>query len=401
IINDSLGHSTGDQLLQEIGRRLRGALRSHDSAGLGSERNTAARLGGDEFIVLLDGMARPEDALLVAERLLEVLAERYVLDGRSVGSTASIGVVLGGTEYQSADDVIRDADTAMYEAKSAGRGVFKVFDQAMGDRVNDRLNIESEMAHALEVGQFKLHYQPILAIGPGHIESFEALVRWDHPERGIIGPDRFIPVAEDTGFIVPLGQWVLETAIEQYARWRDEGVLHPRCRINVNLSRKQLVLPNLFEDVTRALRERGVEPARLHLEVTESQIMQDPRAAINNLQKLRRVGVLIDIDDFGTGYSSLACLHEFPVDVLTIDRAFVANVIQDPGLKAVLRTVTELATNLSVKVVAEGIETAEQRELLIELGCAYGQGYLFSKPLPTDAVPGFCAETAENLRQAA
>ncbi|MEL7089751.1 MAG: EAL domain-containing protein, partial [Planctomycetota bacterium] len=266
---------------------------------------------------------------------------------------------------------------------------------------NDRLDIESEMAHALESGQFKLHYQPILALGRGHIESFEALVRWEHPERGTIGPGRFIPVAEDTGFIVPLGQWVLETAIEQYARWRDAGVLDPRCRVNVNLSRKQLVLPDLFEDVTRALRERGVEPARLNLEVTESQIMQDPGLAIANLQKLRRVGVLINIDDFGTGYSSLACLHEFPVDVLKIDRAFVANVIQDPGLKTVLRTVTELASNLSVKVVAEGIETAEQHELLIELGCEFGQGYLFSKPLPTGAVPAFCAANAESQNRAA
>ncbi|MEM7627330.1 MAG: EAL domain-containing protein [Planctomycetota bacterium] len=401
IINDSLGHSAGDLLLQEIGSRLRSALRPHDSAGLGSERNTAARLGGDEFIVLLDGMTRPEDALIVAERLLEVLAQRYVLNGRSVGSTASIGVVLGDAEYATADEVIRDADTAMYEAKAAGRGGYKVFDHAMRDRVNERLDIENEMAQALERGQFTLHYQPILALDSGTIESFEALVRWEHPGRGTIGPDRFIPVAEDTGFIVPLGQWVLETAIDQYARWRDEGVITPDCRVNVNLSRKQLVLPNLFDDVTRALRERGVEPARLHLEVTESQIMQDPRAAIANLQKLRRVGVVIDIDDFGTGYSSLACLHEFPVDVLKIDRAFVANVVKDPGLTTVLRTVAELAANLGVKVVAEGIETREQHELLASLGCEFGQGYLFSKPLPAAAVPVFCAANKKTQRGAA
>lgn len=401
IINDSMGHSAGDLLLQEIGVRLRTTLRPNDSAGLGSERNTAARLGGDEFIVLLDGLARPGDAVVVAERLLEVLAERYVINGRSINSTASIGVVLGDAQYATADEMIRDADAAMYEAKADGRGVHKIFDQTMGDRVNDRLNIQNEMAQSLEQNEFTLHYQPILVLEQGSISSFEALVRWEHPERGIIGPDRFIPVAEDTGFIVQLGQWVLETALEQYAKWRDEGVLAADCRINVNLSRKQLVLPGLFDDVTRALRDRGVEPGCLHLEVTESQIMQDPTAAIENLQKLRRIGVQIDIDDFGTGHSSLACLHEFPVDVLKIDRAFVANVTQAPALKTVLRTVAELASNLGVKVVAEGIETQEQYELLVSLGCDYGQGYLLSKPLPAAAVPAFCAANAETVRRVA
>ena len=390
IINDSLGHGAGDELLREIGRRLSSTLRRHDAAGLGTDRDTAARLGGDEFIVLLDGLKRPDDAAVAAQRLLTVLSERYVLAGQSVTSTASIGVALSGPEYEQAEDMIRDADTAMYVAKNAGKGVFTVFDQTMREQVNQRLEIENNLLGGIERGEFTLNYQPILALDGSGVASFEALVRWHHPRLGLIGPDRFIPVAEETGQIVPLGRWVLDEALSTFARWRERGMLDPGCGISVNLSRRQLVMPDLFELVSERLRAHRVEARRLHLEVTESGIMSDPTAAKANLRKLRRLGVQIDIDDFGTGHSSLACLHEFPLDVLKIDRSFVANLDCDQGLSIVLQSVIELSQNLGIKVVAEGVETPEQVTLLRSLGCDMGQGYHFSKPLSEPWVKPFC-----------
>lgn len=401
VINDSLGHGAGDTLLQQIGQRLRRALRPHDSAGTGQNSRTAARLGGDEFIVLLDGLKKLRHAERVAERLLQVLSKPYMLYGQPVRCSASIGVVLGTPVYISADEVVRDADTAMYEAKNAGRGVYKVFDSAMHEKVQERLEIENEMVLALEQDQFVLHYQPILDLKAGTLVGFEALVRWQHPRLGLIGPERFVPVAEETGFILSLGRWVLQEALRQHARWRRGGVVGLEGRINVNLSRRQLAAAELFDEVTSALREYGVSPNRLHLEVTESQIMEDPAVAIENLQQLRRVGVQIDIDDFGTGHSSLASLHEFPIDVLKIDRRFVANIAEDPSLVTVLRSVIDLATNLGVAVVAEGIETSEQRDLVRSLGCGFAQGYFFSRPVPADGVLGLIEAHASKPDRAA
>jgi len=392
IINDSLGHGAGDLLLQEISRRLSSTLRSNDHAQNISPQHTAARLGGDEFVVLLDGMTQPGDARIVAQRLLDVLSKRYQLNNHDVGSTASIGVVTGDPGYESSDEVIRDADTAMYEAKNAGRGTYMVFDDAMRIRVNDRLNIENDLHHALKQQQLFLVYQPILSLHNGHVESFEALVRWQHPTHGLIGPDRFIPIAEETGLIIPLGQWVLNHAIEQFAHWQAHRLIPASCCISVNLSRKQLVLPELCDVVTQTLHRHGVSANRLHLEVTESGIMQAPQTATANLTQLRRVGVKINIDDFGTGHSSLACLHEFPIDILKVDRAFIANLDQNTSRLAVLRTVTKLARDMGVKVVAEGIETQAQLKLLRPLSCEFGQGYLFSKPLPAANVPAFCTQ---------
>jgi len=402
IINDSLGHGVGDDLLVEISQRLTHALRPHDTAGLGRDQSTAARLGGDEFIVLLDGLARADDAGIVAQRLLDVLAERYQLAGREIGSTASIGVVIGHPDYRSAEQLIRDADTAMYEAKNAGRGRYVLFDGHMRVRVNERLQIENDLHHALAQEQFFVVYQPIVSLASGAIESCEALIRWRHPKHGLIGPDRFIPIAEETGLIVPLGQWVLDESLRQFAEWHHRQQIPEACCLSVNLSRKQLMLPDLFDRVADSLRVHGVSARLLHLEVTESQIMQDRRLAVANLQKLRRIGVRISVDDFGTGYSSLACIHEFPIDVLKIDRSFIANLETDPNLATVLQTVTDLARNLGVKVVAEGIETPAQRDLLLSLSCEYAQGYLFSKPLAADDFVDFCkADEAGNSRAAA
>ncbi|MEO1235214.1 MAG: EAL domain-containing protein [Planctomycetota bacterium] len=390
VINDSLGHTAGDMLLRSISQRLRNTLRPHDAAAHDTRTETAARLGGDEFIVLLDGIAHPTDAVLVAERLISVLNEPHQLGSREVRSTASIGVVCGGPAYDQAEDVVRDADTAMYEAKADGPGKFKVFDAEMRRRANERLDIENDLHNALTHGEFVVEYQPILALDSRRIESFEALVRWEHPEHGRIGPDRFIPIAEETGIIVPLGQWVLHRALRDLSRWRKAGVVDDHCCVSVNLSRRQLVLPELFDTVTLALRKHDVPARCLHLEVTESQIMQERDAAMNNLGKLRRAGIQIDLDDFGTGYSSLACLHDFPVDLLKIDRAFIANLEHDDSLVSVLTTVIDLARNLDIGVVAEGVETDEQVDTLDQLACGYVQGYRFSRPLPADGVPLFC-----------
>jgi diguanylate cyclase (GGDEF)-like protein len=400
VINDSLGHAAGDQLLRQIGERLQRTLRRHDCAALGTDRNTAARLGGDEFIVLLDGLARPEDAEVVAARLLDVLGEPYQLQERAVSSSASIGVVHGEARYRTADEVICDADIAMYEAKTDGRGTYKVFDTDMRAQAEYRLNLENDLREAIDRQEFHLHYQPILALEQGRVASFEALVRWNHPALGAVAPNRFIPLAEEAGLIVPIGAWVLDEALRQFAVWRKDGTVDLDCAINVNLSRKRLVLPGLFEQVSAALHRHRVPPDRLHLEVTENIIMQDPDIALQNLHRLRNLGVHIDLDDFGTGHSSLACLHDFPVDTLKIDRSFVANLASDPGLVIVLRAVTELAESLGVSVVAEGIETPEQLELLKQLYCPYGQGYLFSRPLPPEDVASL-APSSKNPRRSA
>ncbi|MEM8737821.1 MAG: EAL domain-containing protein [Planctomycetota bacterium] len=402
IINDSLGHAAGDMLLREISRRLGETLRPHDAAGYQMRRETAARLGGDEFIVLLDGMKHKVDAVLVTERLLAVLSKPYQLGSRQVVSTASIGVVCGGPEYTEAADMIRDADTAMYEAKNAGCGSFKVFDAAMRTRATERLNIENDLHTAVELGEFVLEYQPILKLENGGLESFEALVRWEHPEQGRIGPDRFIPIAEETGIIVPIGRWVLHQALRDFSLWRNENLIDDTCCISVNLSRKQLILPSLFDDVTLALRKHGVPARCLHLEVTESQIMQDRDFAVDNLRRLRRAGVQIDIDDFGTGYSSLACLHEFPIDILKIDRSFIANLEEDASLVTVLQTVIELARHLGIRVVAEGGENDAQIELLRSLACDCAQGYRFSRPIAQPMVVEYCEKRrGDKLRLAA
>jgi EAL domain-containing protein (putative c-di-GMP-specific phosphodiesterase class I) len=337
----------------------------------------------------------------VAQRLLHFLAERYDLNAQSVGSTASIGVVMGDPHYTGADAVIRDADIAMYEAKRNGRGCYCVFDEQMRARADRRLEIENDLHEAIEQQQFVVHYQPIVSLQRGGIESFEALVRWEHPKHGLIPPGDFIPVAEETGMIVPLGQWVLGEALRQYAAWQAAGQLPAGCGISVNLSRRELVMPDLFDRVSELLRQHSVDPGRLHLEMTESEIMQDPAAALRNMKLLRRFGIQIDIDDFGTGYSSLSCLHEFPIDVLKIDRSFVNNLAADASLISMLQTVNQLARNLKVRVVAEGIETPEHLDLLTGLGCAYGQGYYFSKPLPAADVPGFCGRQPDALRRAA
>ena len=387
-INDSLGHKWGDLLLQEIARRLRAAVGSCDTPSRHGGEHTAARLGGDEFVVLLDGINDPQDAIAAADRMLEAIAQPYRLGEHEIYSTASIGVVSSDIAASSAEDVLRDADTAMYEAKLAGKGRQVRFDVAMRQRVQNRLNLETDLRKAIEGGQLFLMYQPIVSLETGEIESFEALVRWQHPQRGLISPGEFIPIAEDIGLILPIGEWVLHEACTQFAMWRQTmGDAAPRS-ISVNLSRRQLLLPNLPELIQRVVEQTGIAPSCLHLEVTESAVMTDETAAVRMLHAIRDMGVKLDMDDFGTGYSSLACLQQFPLDVLKVDRSFVANISRGRDFVALLHAVTQLARNLGIAVVAEGIETMDQLAVLQSLDCEFGQGYLFSRPIPADQVPG-------------
>jgi diguanylate cyclase (GGDEF)-like protein/PAS domain S-box-containing protein len=388
LINDSLGHNVGDQLLQAIATRLRNAIRSVDTAGLPYE-NTAARLGGDEFVVLLDGLSKPQDAVVVAERLLEAFAAPYTLGEHEVYSSASIGVVTSDTGAGSAEAILRDADTAMYEAKLAGKSRYVLFDVSMRQRVQRRMNVERDLRKVLETNQLTLHYQPIVNLRTGEVHSVEALIRWNHPERGPISPAEFIPVAEDTGLIVPIGEWVLREACRQFAQWKRELGTAAPASISVNLSRVQLMLHNLPQSIARILAETGVTPSCLHLEVTESAVMKDIDTGVRLLRAIKETGVQIDLDDFGTGYSSLASLHQFPIDVLKIDRSFIANINRGRDFAALVYAVSQLARNLNIEVVAEGIETMEQAAVLLSLDYDLGQGYLFSKPLPAAKVPTF------------
>jgi diguanylate cyclase (GGDEF)-like protein len=394
IINDSLGHDVGDLMLQEIGRRLRTAVRAGDSLSRTSPPHTTARLGGDEFVVLLDGLSRPEDATVVAGRLLDVLSQQYRLGEHELYTTASIGIVTSDVAADNADQVLRDADTAMYEAKLAGKGQYVVFSVPMRQRMQKRLNLENDLRKALDSGQLFLAYEPIVSLQTGRLKRFEVLVRWRHPERGVVMPGEFIAIAEETGLILPIGEWVLREACAQFGRWRRSlGDAAPPS-ISVNLSRNQLMLRSLPATVRGILEQTGMPAERLHLEVTESAVMTDAAAAIRTLQAIKEIGVKLDMDDFGTGYSSLACLHQFPIDVLKIDRSFVMNIERGRDYAALIHAVSQLARNLNIQVVAEGVETVDQALILQSLDCEYGQGYLFGKAMPAEEAARFKVHTS-------
>ncbi len=397
-VNDSLGHDVGDQFVREVAHRLKNTVRAVDTISRDTPGPTAARLGGDEFVILLDSLASTQDACRVAERLLDVLSTPFRLGHHDIVSTASIGIVTSDHEYERAEDVLRDADTAMYEAKLAGRGRYVVFDVSMRQRVQNRLNLENDLRKAIDGDQLFLLYQPIVSLETGAVESFEALVRWRHPDRGLICPDEFIPIAEDTSLILPIGEWVLKEACRQFSRWRRErGDMAPPS-ISVNLSRNQLLLPGLPALIDRTLKETGLPPSSLHLEITESAVMRDVELATRVLNAINEIGVKLDLDDFGTGYSSLSCLHQFPLDVLKIDRSFVANVERGRDFAALIDAVTSLARNLGISIVAEGIETPAQLAVLQTLDCQFGQGYLFAKPLTAAEAAQFPRATGTACR---
>jgi diguanylate cyclase (GGDEF)-like protein len=372
VINDSLGHMVGDQLLVGSARRLEICLRPGD---------TVARLGGDEFTVLLEDLMNVTEAIDVADRLQKALALPFNLNGHEVFATVSIGIALSSTGYDRPEEVLRDADTAMYRAKMLGKARHEVFDKTMHARAMNLLQMETDLRRAIERNEFILHYQPIVALETGAISGFEALIRWQHPERGFVSPEEFIPIAEETGLIIPVGQWVLRQACRQIHEWQVQFPQYPPLQVSVNLSSKQFITSNLSEQVRQILKETGVEPHSLKLEITESMVMENFETAIEMLNQLRTLGIELSIDDFGTGYSSLSYLHRFPISTLKIDRSFVSRMSDNNENAEIVRTIVMLARSLKMDVVAEGVETQDQLAQLAMLECEYGQGYYFAKPL--------------------
>jgi diguanylate cyclase (GGDEF)-like protein/PAS domain S-box-containing protein len=383
VVNDSLGHKAGDQLLIAVADRLLECVRSAD---------TVARLGGDEFTVLIKGDAKA--ATRLAERISEELRAPFILEGHEVFVTTSIGISLGVSGDEQAEGFLRSADVAMYEAKSRGKARHEIFDAHMDARALERLQLESEMRYALGQGEFRVYYQPLVKLQTGNITEVEALVRWEHPRRGLLRPDEFIPLAEKTGLIVPIGQQVLEEACRQARSWQVHGS-HRDLVVSVNLSPKQLQHPGLVKDIARTLKKCKLDPHNLKLEITESVVMEDADSNIAILRKLRGLGIQLAIDDFGTGYSSLSYLKNLPVHVLKIDRSFVGGLGRVPEDTAIVRATVAFARSMGMSVTAEGIETAEQLAYVRALDCDLGQGYYLSRPLPSETVGELLSAGAE------
>ncbi len=391
MINDSMGHLIGDQLLLGVAHRLEKCLRSTDTVARLGETFTVARLGGDEFTVLLDDLKDPGDAKRAADRMMKALASPFILGGKEVFTSVSIGIALSNPAYEQAEDILRDADTAMYRAKSLGKARYEVFDADMRASMMARLQLETDLRHALDRGAFRNFYQPIVALDSGEIAGFEALSRWQHPTRGLLGPIEFIPVAEETGLIRELGWWNLREACRQISEWRASSIAHRHLTMSVNLSAKQFLQPNLVEDIRKLLLELALPPEALKLEITESTVMADPSAAVEMLQQIKSLGIRLAIDDFGTGYSSLSYLHRFPLDTLKIDRSFISSMCEGGEGMEIARTILPMANNLRLDVVAEGVETVQQVDLLKKLQCKYGQGYYFSRPLSAEGTAALLA----------
>ena len=392
IINDSLGHFFGDQMLIAFAQRLNACLRSSD---------TAARLGGDEFVVLLEDIQEINDATKTTERIIQSLKSPFLLDNQEVVVTASIGIVMGLTasgliSYQNPEDVLRDADIAMYRAKSQGKNCFVIFDASQRTRAITRLEMENELRAGLERGEFRLNYQPICSLANDHITGFEALLRWNSPSRGLVPPSEFIPVAEEIGLIVPIGEWVLREACQQICKWQQMFPQDPPLTINVNISGVQFAHPSLLDQVSAILEETGLDPECLKFELTESVFMENAEHANSILLKLRKMGVNLQIDDFGTGYSSLAYLQHFPIDAIKIDQSFIRHIDSNKGDTSggieIIRTIVALARDLGMESVAEGVETLDQLTQLKELNCQYGQGFFLGRPLSAEFVEVKMAE---------
>ena len=391
MINDSLGHLIGDQLLVGVASRLEKCLRATDTVARLGEGFIVARMGGDEFTVLLDDLKDPGDAKLAAERLMKSVTAPFMLGGREVFTSMSIGIALSNPGYEQAEDILRDADTAMYRAKSRGKARYEIFDADMRASVVARLQLEMDLRRALEHGEFHNVYQPIVSLAAGQIVGFEALLRWQHPTRGELGPEEFIMVAEETGLIRDLGWWNLREACRQMTEWRADYSAYSQLTMSVNLSPKQFLQANLVEDIGSLLSELKLPPQALKLELTESTVMGDPSAAVEMLQQIKLLGISLAIDDFGTGYSSLSYLHRFPLDTLKIDRSFISSIGNGQDTE-IARTILPMALNLHLDVIAEGVETMEQLVLLKKLHCKYGQGFYFSKPLSAEEAGLLLAE---------
>ena len=389
VINDTMGHGMGDRFLQAIAERLRSVLRDSD---------TVARVGGDEFMLLLPGVGRGEDAVGVCEKIYRAFASPLRIEGRDLDAYVSIGIGLYPGDGQDAETLLRNADTAMYRAKKLGNS-YQLYTPAMNVKASERLAIESGLNQAMRRNEFVVHYQPQVDIDTGRVVGVEALVRWRHPEKGLLLPADFIPVAEDTGLIVPIGEWVLRTACTQARAWHEAGL--PRLRMAVNLSARQFLQPDLAGMVGRILEETGFEPAWLELEITETVAMENAASGAEVLRALHRMGVRLTIDDFGTGYSSLIYLKDFPIQSLKIDRSFVKDISEDAHDAAIVGGSIAMAHSLKLDVVAEGVETVQQLDFLREHGCEHYQGFLFAGPMPAEELEAFVQTNAARPQLAA
>ncbi len=386
LINDSLGHSFGDRVLVAIARRLRTCLRPAD---------LIARYGGDEFTILVENVTGLDDATAVADRVHEELSRAITVDTHDVFTNASIGIVMSAPHYNNPDEVLRDADTAMYRAKAAGKAGYVVFDDAMHESAKANLRLETELRLALQRSEFRVHYQPVMDLAANKLTGFEALVRWEHPTQGLLGPEKFLAVSEETGLIIPIGWWVMETACAQFVKWKKKYKhMGEDLTISVNIANRQFAHWVLPQRVARVLDITGLKPKNLCLEITETVFMDNPDLAIETIARLKSVGVNLQMDDFGTGYSSLSALRRFKIDTLKIDRSFITGIERARADRAIVRTITVLAADLGMDVVAEGLENARQVELLRALGCRKGQGFFFSKPMSTADVEKYLAALA-------
>jgi len=374
IINDSLGHEAGDRLLQQASKRIKDSLRQAD---------TVARMGGDEFIILAPGIRDSDDAAKLAQKLIDLLAQPFKIDDNELYIGCSIGISVFPNDGTEIKNLLKNSDLAMYRAKETGKNTFKLFTPSMNSHAMERLFLEKNLRKALENKEFELHYQPKINLKTGQISGVEALLRWTNQELGQVSPSQFMPVAEETRLIIPIGQWVLGTACKQAHTWKEQGL--PPCSMSVNLSVTQFTHPLLISDIKKVLDHTGIDPRDLGLEITESILMKDTALAVSTLNKLSDVGIKISIDDFGTGFFSLNYLKNLPIDFLKIDQAFVKN-LEEPTNAAITKTIVALAQSLKMKTIAEGVETEAQRNFLRELQCDEAQGYLFSNPLPANQI---------------
>lgn len=371
-VNDNYGHHIGDLLLIEIARRTEGILRQSD---------TVARLGGDEFAMLLEDIGDTNEAAQVAERLNHILAQPFMLEKHEVYISLSIGIAAFTHEYEDPEFLLRDADTALYQAKKLGRARYEIFNPVMHKENVQNLQIEADLRRALERDEFLLCFQPIIELSTYRLAGFEALIRWQHKERGLVSPSDFIPLAEDNGMILPIGAWALRAACRQLREWQQNYSFAAQLWVSVNVSGKQFMQPELSDEIVKLLNETGISPHSLKLEITETAMMEDVDAAVVLLEKLKSLGIRLSIDDFGTGYSSLSYLHRFPLDSLKIDRSFVTNMQDSAENREIVRTIINLAQSLKLDIIAEGIENFDQILHLQSLNCQYGQGFYFAKPL--------------------
>jgi diguanylate cyclase (GGDEF) domain len=388
IINDSLGHLTGDQLLISIAQRMKACLRSSD---------TVARFGGDEFAILLEISGGKDSAANVAQKIQEAIKLPLKLDGHELYTTASIGIVLNVMGYEQPEEILRDADIAMYQAKASGKARFKIFDIEMRSQAFSRLELEQELRTALENEEFQLHYQPIISMETNQVASFEALIRWGHPQRGLLPPADFLSIAEESGLILPLGKWILDEACQQLMKWHQKHPSLQNVSINVNVSNRQFSQPNFVEEVIEALQISGLKADSLRLEITESVLISNFAAANKVFTQLRNLGVQLQIDDFGSGYSALGYLQHFPISAVKIDKSFIDEMGKGHRGTELIRAIVSMTRELGMDAIAEGIETKEQLNGLKSLACGFGQGFLLSKPLDKESAEKILAKQEDNV----